>query len=229
MGRTAPILGSHLRLVPGAASETRAPEPRLPVDDSELLGAVRAGDGTAASAFCRRVRPRVEMTIQRLLGRRDGDVEDIVQMSLIELVQTIHRFRGECSLDTWASTVTAHAVFKHIRRRRLERRIFERAGESEAESWRGRDEASGAAVARDLLSRVREHLAAMDEDRAWAFLLHDVNGFDLREVARIMEVSVAAAQKRLVRGRRELRERLAGDPELADLLVRDAREGGEPA
>jgi RNA polymerase sigma-70 factor (ECF subfamily) len=59
----------------------------------------------------------------------------------------------------------------------------------------------------------------MDEGRALAFLLHDVCGFDLREIAEMLDVSVAAAQKRLVRGRRELRERIGSDPELADMLT----------
>ena len=79
------------------------------------------------------------------------------------------------------------------------------------------------ALLRSIIQRVGGHLQEMDQARAGAFLLHDVHGYDVREVARIMEISEAAAQSRLVRARKEIHERIARDPELADALA--LREG----
>jgi RNA polymerase sigma-70 factor (ECF subfamily) len=220
---------SHLRLVrPGdpappaePTSTTRARHdagsPPSSLDDAQLLRALRANDAEAATAFHDRVRPQVDRTIYRLLGRRDADHEDLVQLSLIELIYSIDRFRGDCSLDSWTSTVTAHVVYKHLRRRGTERRIFAVPPSLDLAS---NGSGPGADVMlRGLVARVRRHLDSIAPAKAWAFLLHDVCGYDLREAATIMEVSVAAAQQRLVRGRRELHELIGADPELANWRV----------
>jgi RNA polymerase sigma-70 factor (ECF subfamily) len=210
-----------LRLVePERPAERKARGPCL--DDSELLAAVRAGDPAVAGALYDRAHAQIERTVRRLLGSRDSDAEDVGQLAAIELTSSIDRYRGECSLDAWISTITARVVFKHIRRRRLERQLF--VGR-ELDVDRGQAASVGqGAVAADLVNRVRRHLDVIDPNKAWTFLLHDVWGYDLDEVAQITNVSVAAAQSRLVRGRRELHERIATDPELADLLD-DLEEG----
>jgi len=201
----------------GPAVERRVP-PAPSHDDAELLAALRRNDVSAAAAFHDRVRPQVDRTVCRLLGRRDHDHEDLAQMALIELIYTIDGYRGECSLDTWTSTITAHVVYKHLRRRQTERRLFTRmldADDFPLESPRrtGRD-----AMGRSAVRRVAEHLDRIEPNQAWTFILHDVLGYDLREVASITGVSVAAAQTRLIRGRRALHEKIGGDPDLTNTL-----------
>lgn len=214
---SAPATRARLWVVPAEGP----PRPRLPaptLDDSELLASIKKGDPDAAAALHDRLRPVAERAVRRLLGAGDRDRQDLVQQAMIEVVTTAHRFRGDCPLDAWASTVAAHVVYKHLRRRVTERRIFESLrGEDDALPAGGRGLAADASV-RSALRRVFAHLDAMDRAKAWTYVLHDVCGYDLREVAQITETSVAAAQSRLVRGRRELREKLAGDPELAALM-----------
>jgi RNA polymerase sigma-70 factor, ECF subfamily len=217
--------GAKLRLVPNAGSPAGAPAPSPPslgdgrrplsFDDSELLAALRRGDASAATALHDRVRPQVDRTITRLLGRRDADHEDLAQLAMIELVMTIDGFRGECSLDSWTSTLTARVVYKQIRQRQIERRFL---GWADPEDYVARSPTptERAAIARNLMLRVRGHLAQLDEAKAWTFLLHDVCGYDLEEIAEITNVSVSAAQSRLVRGRREVHERISADPEISD-------------
>ena len=188
-----------------------------PIDDVQLLAAIRAGDGRAAELLYERSRPIVERTLRKLLGRADPEHPALLQNTMIEIVRTIDRYRGECPLDGWIATLAAHVVFKDLRHRRVERRVLTDALPFEPI---GSDEPALRASLRSTIDRVRDHLARMDAGRAWAFLLHDVHGYDLREMAQIMGVSAAAAQSRLVRGRKEIHDRIAGDPELANHLER---------
>jgi RNA polymerase sigma-70 factor (ECF subfamily) len=181
---------------------------------------VRAGDPDAAAALHDRLRPAVERSIRRILGARDRDHEDLAQQAMIEVVFTIDRFRGDCPLDAWAATVAAHVVYKHLRRRSTERRIFESLRADEHLDTPSSRSLSREIAARSTLRRVLSHLDHIDEAKAWAYVLHDVCGYDLREVAQITESTVAAAQTRLVRGRRELRARIEADADLVAMLAK---------
>lgn len=177
----------------------------------------------ATAAFYDRVRPIIHGKLRRLLGIHDADFDDMMQNSLIELIRSLDRFRGEGSLDGWVAVVSSRVVYRHIRARRSERRVFDTRSVDDGEAFDRADLESDSS-ARELLVRVRRHLDTLEPVKAWTYLLHDVLGHSLAEVAEITSATVAAAQSRLFRGRRELEERLAADVELAALLRANAGE-----
>ena len=205
-----------LILVPPPTADSERPGPSRGLDDSALLAGLKARDASLSSAFYARVRPVLDRTLTRLLGARDNDYEDVAQRALYELVETIDRFRGECPLDAWISIVTARAAYRSIRKRRSERRLF--ADLDPQDTQRATPSHAAAIAARQAIERIRLELAQMSPERAWAFLLHDVYGYDLKEVGEITGASLSAAQSRLVRGRREIHERIRGDEALARFL-----------
>ncbi len=187
------------------------------LDDAQLIAATARGDATAATAICRRIAPVVERTVGRMLSLASADFDDVVQDALVAVIRSLPSFRGDCSLDTWVARITARTVYREWTRRASVARTY---GGEPSETVEASEPSSSRRIeARDLCARLRRHLEAMDPARASAVVLHDVCGHDLREVAEIMQTSVAAAQSRLFRGRVELHERIAADADLADMLA----------
>ena len=185
-------------------------------EDDALIADVIAGKPERAGAFCQRVWRPVDRTVRRLLGHDDSEYDDLVQLSIVELIRSVGSFRGEGSLDAWVSAVTAHVVYRFIRRRSIDRYVPIDSVQPDAlHSPRPVGEESVAQ--RDSLARIVGHLDQLGEKLAWTFVLHDVLGYRLRDVARIMGGTEAAAQSRLVRGRRRLHELIADDPILDEL------------
>jgi RNA polymerase sigma-70 factor (ECF subfamily) len=203
---------------PQSERKERAPrDAEGALDDVELIAAVCRGDASAATALYARARPQIDRTVARLLRERGNDHDDHVQAAMIALVASLPSFRGECSLDTWTSRIAARVVFHELRHRRARRRLLDSV---EAAPPREGIDLERQIGARGIAARVKRHLDAMDEVKAWTVVLHDVCGYDLSEIAEITSVSVAAAQSRLVRGRADLHARIERDKELCGALER---------
>jgi RNA polymerase sigma-70 factor (ECF subfamily) len=201
---------SRLRLVDGTALGA-PPE----MSDAELIDAFERGDGRACERLYDRLVGVVEGTLFRVLGRRDELHDDLVQAAFEQIVLTLskRRFARACSLSSWAASVTTHVAFNTIRKRIRERRVVDRArdADEEARTHSSPLDVEREAAVRQTLHGVRRHLAEMNDDRARTLFLHDVLGHELSEIAVLTGVSVAAAQSRLVRARKDLRGRLEKD------------------
>jgi RNA polymerase sigma-70 factor (ECF subfamily) len=197
-----------LRVLVGGEAPAAAP-----LSDEQLIEAVERGDDRVSARIYDRLYPVVDRTLCRVFGRRESDHDDLVQAAFEQIIVTLSRqsYARACSLKTWASTVASHIGLNALRARRRERRVIDRGIELNGELAAGGADVEREANARAQLERVRQHLASMSAKRARAVFLHDVMGHDLAEIALITGVTVAAAQSRLVRGRRELFKRLDKD------------------
>lgn len=206
----------RLRSIPGSKVSDRAASAGEAIDrdDTQLITGLLAGKPDAGLLLYDRLIRVVEWTILRVTGRRTRDHEDLVQSAFEQIVLSLHRqrFARACTLTSWAASISCHIALNAVRAQQRSRRwLLPQQDGVEYERAAGTGDVEGEVGARRELERVRVHLASMKPERASAVILHDVNGLELKELAAVMGVSVAAAQSRLSRGRRELDELVTKD------------------
>jgi RNA polymerase sigma factor (sigma-70 family) len=182
---------------------------RIPVHATQadvLRGAV-AGEPWAYAALYDALYPIVARALQRIL-HHTPDYEDLVQTSFELIVRTLRKPRARHieNLGAWSSAIAARVALDALRARIRERRLFSR----EDGAARAVEAAPAPRLERQLdvrsdLAWLQSVLASMNAEQAEAVLLHDVLGHELSEIATLLDVSPAAAQKRLSRGHLELR------------------------
>jgi RNA polymerase sigma factor (sigma-70 family) len=168
------------------------------------------------------VQSAVDLVLRRLIGTQDPEYEDLMQSSMENVLTTIDRgnFRGDCPTGGWAAVIARNVAIDAIRVRTRERQLFahEETDLAQADvvhqmgigAERGPEHLTGV---QERLRRVKSALMGLCPHKANVVFLHDILGHELDEVARILAISVAAAQSRLVRGRR---------------LIIDSVEAGKP-
>jgi RNA polymerase sigma-70 factor (ECF subfamily) len=202
----------RLRILKGGA-DIGSPEERGDViSDGALVAALRSGDGQKAAILYDRLIRVVDGALVRILGRREQDHDDLVQSVFEQIILALRkdRFAGGSTLRGWAAAIACNMGLNALRSRVRERRVVDRTRDADLVAYQAKSpaDAEREASARSELARVCEELAALSPDKATAVLLFDVFGHDLPEIAALTGVSVAAAQSRLVRGRKELHDRL---------------------
>jgi RNA polymerase sigma-70 factor, ECF subfamily len=179
----------------------------IPLSQDAMLAGVAEGERWAHAALYDQLYPVVARTLEKILRDSSGDYEDLVQVSFERIVRALlgERRPTVANLSAWASSIAAHVALDALRGRARERRLFERgnAGSSPVERVAA-PSLERQLEARQKLEWLQHTLGRMNADQAQTVLLHDVLGHGLSEIAALMGVTVAAAQRRLSRGHHEL-------------------------
>jgi len=166
------------------------------------------GELWAADALYDRVHVVVDRSLRRVLRSNHVDYDDLVQSVFERLITTMTErpLTSNCNLLAWSCVVATRVAIDQLRRHTRERRIFSQADHGDSQT--GPNLLERELEARSSVKRFQRILGKMSRKYAETVIMHDVLGHDLAAIATTTDTSVAAAQSRLVRGRKELLARM---------------------
>ena len=178
-----------------------------------LASRCAAGDRAAQREFFDEHKGRVHATLYRILGS-NRDMEDLIQEAFLQIFRSLPSYRGEASLATWVSRISARVAFAYLSKRRVATVALSSVPDTSTDD----PDAERQAVAREAMRRLYSVLDRIDAKQRIAFTLHVIGGRPLREVADITETSVVATKTRVWRARKEVDRRARKDPLLVGYL-----------
>ncbi len=146
----------------------------------------------------------------RRLGVRAPDVEDVCQEVFVTVHRRLRSFEGRSSLRTWIYGICVRTAAEH--RRRAGRRPQEVRDAPEPSVPPGQLEAL---ERRRAIAQLDAILDGLDDEKRAVFVLYEIEGVPMAEVAEALECPVQTAYARLYAARRQFdaavhRARVAG-------------------
>ena len=170
--------------------------------DFELAQAAAAGDGSAFEQLYRRHFRRVYALCLRMLGNPTL-AEDLTQDVFINLFNKIGSFRGDSAFTTWLHRMTVNQVLMFFRKASTRQELTTEEGETPIQIVRGTEDPNAMPVV-DRIALQRA-IAQLPPGYRTVFVLHDVEGYDHDEIARMLEVSEGTSKSQLHKARLKLR------------------------
>jgi RNA polymerase sigma-70 factor, ECF subfamily len=183
-------------------------------EDAPLVKACQAGDGAAFGQLVSRY-DRKLFRIALNIVHNTEDAQDIVQDTFIKVFQNIGRFRAQSKFSTWLYRIVVNQSLMEERAKRgkpvpvelsLNRDEEEGRLPIDFSDWRPNpEEQYTESELRELLTRLLQELRPA---LRVVFIMHDIEGQPMQEVADVLDLTLSAVKTRSLRARLHLREQL---------------------
>jgi RNA polymerase sigma-70 factor (ECF subfamily) len=135
-----------------------------------------------------------------------AEAEDLAQEVFIQLYRKSGSFRGESAFTTWLHRLTVNQVLMHFRRRGVKVEQVTEDGEGPQQVVVGTENPSQMPVV-DRIA-LDKAISQLPPGYRSVFVLHDVEGHEHEEVARLLGCSVGTSKSQLHKARMKLRQLL---------------------
>jgi RNA polymerase sigma-70 factor (ECF subfamily) len=170
--------------------------------DYELVQLAAHGNLAAFENIYQRYHRRAYSICLRMT-QSTAEAEDLTQEVFIQLFRKMGSFRGESAFSTWLHRLTVNQVLMHFRRRGVQVEKTTDDGEVPEQTVPGTENFSRMPV----LDRIAldNAIAQLPPGYRTVFVLHDVEGFEHEEIARMLGLSIGTSKSQLHKARLKLR------------------------
>ena len=179
------------------------------ISEQEAINRAKQGDAECFEVLYGLHKRRVYPLCLRMTGNT-AEAEDLTQEAFLQLYRKIATFRGESAFSTWLHRLTVNVVLMHLRKKNIPQVSLEETLESQQEGSRRhdvstRDNVLAGSIDRVVLERSIESLAP---GYRVTFVLHDIEGYEHKEIAGMMGCSTGNSKSQLHKARMKLRNLL---------------------
>jgi len=173
-----------------------------PATDFELTQAASAGSMAAFEELYSRHSRRVYSLCLRMTANT-AEAEDLAQEVFIQLYRKVGSFRGESQFTTWLHRLTVNQVLMHFRRRGVRMEQTTEDGDVPQQTVKGTENH----LQMPVVDRIALDKAVSQLPPGYrsVFVLHDVEGHEHEEIARLLGCSVGTSKSQLHKARMKLR------------------------
>ncbi|CAN5206643.1 RNA polymerase sigma factor [soil metagenome] len=183
-----------------STAETETVEADAP--DFKLTKLSAAGNIAAFELLYERYHRRTYSLCLRMTNNQT-EAEDVTQEVFIQLFRKAGSLRGDSAFSTWLHRLTVNQVLMHFRRRSVKNEKTSQDGEMPEQIVPGTENQSKMPVLdRIALTRAISELPPCYKS---VFTLHDIEGYEHEEVARLLGISVGTSKSQLHKARLKLR------------------------
>ncbi|HVF85968.1 MAG TPA: RNA polymerase sigma factor [Pyrinomonadaceae bacterium] len=175
---------------------------KKPTPDYALTQRAAEGDMGAFEELYERHNRRVYSLCLRMTSNV-AEAEDLAQEVFIQLFRKVGSFRGESAFTTWLHRLTVNQVLMHFRKRGVRMEQTTDDGETPVQVVAGTENPNQMPVV-DRIA-LDKAIAQLPPGYRTVFVLHDVEGHEHEEIARMLGVSVGTSKSQLHKARMKLR------------------------
>jgi RNA polymerase sigma-70 factor (ECF subfamily) len=179
---------------------TETPDAASP--DLILCQKAAAGNLAAFEMIYQRYHRRTYSLCLRMTSSQT-EAEDLTQEVFIQLFRKVGSFRGDSAFSTWLHRLTVNQVLMHFRRRSVKNEKVSDDGEMPEQAVSGTSNPNKMPVV-DRIA-IKNAIAELPRGYRNVFVLHDVEGYEHEEVARMLNISVGTSKSQLHKARLKLR------------------------
>lgn len=178
--------------------------------EADAIRLAQEGNAEAFEFLYRMHSRRVYALCLRMVSNT-AEAEDLAQEAFLQLFRKIQTFRGESAFSTWLHRLAVNVVLMKLRKKSLPETSLEEVTEPDEESggpkrdFGSPDPTLVGSIDRLNLERAIDQLPPGYKQ---VFVLHDVQGYEHNEIAKMMDCSIGNSKSQLHKARLRLRELL---------------------
>ena len=176
--------------------------------EAQAIAGCVAGDPQAFEVLYNMHKRRVYSLCLRMV-RDPAEAEDLSQEAFMQLFRKIGTFRGDSAFSTWMHRLTVNIILMRIRKKGLDQVSLDQ-DRDDGQDLPPKEYGSEDIDLLGLVDRItlEKAIAALPQGYRTVFVLHDIEGYEHNEIARILGCSVGNSKSQLFKARLKLRSLL---------------------